>query len=514
MAISIVGTNQGGSATNGGDVTLTFSVGAGAPAVGDHIYVFGGRFTRAGTYGPDTANGTYEQVALYTTEIANYTIGIWRRIITSSPPTVVVCKGSGNSADATAYCSMVVRGADATFDAAIALATGASTNPNPPSITAVNGSLAVIWACSTSSDSAPGTVTNYTALAQGGANDTNAISCAIGTRAISSSGAEDPPAWSAWTTGTWAAHTFELRPNQTASAAMAGAGALSCNATKAKFLIIEAYAGFASDVSEFGKTTGHSEEAQTITLSASATLLQASFVISTTGSPTDGVVCQLKSTDGAGKPTGLAIATSDVVFPAPYTGGPDNVVTFTFSTEPVLSPVKYAFDIFRNGAQSDSDYYQIKWNNPGSYSGGDYAFFSGSWVLQNPFDAVLTLNIGPPTASALLAATGSLKADALLRIYFGNDDLSSNWGTVSNTSEIGQEFTASANLSINTCTFSLQKNASPTDNVFVNIYASDVNHLPTGSSLGQSNARAGSGFSTSLQPEAFTFSSPVNITSG
>ena len=115
MAITIVGTNQGGVKTDGTNVTLTFSTGANAPQPGDHIYVFGGYVAGGSNYGPNTANGTYEQLLLSTS--GTNTFGLWRLVVGASPPTVVVCQGDANAAHGIAYGSMVIRGADTLFDA-------------------------------------------------------------------------------------------------------------------------------------------------------------------------------------------------------------------------------------------------------------------------------------------------------------------------------------------------------------------------------------------------------------
>lgn len=207
MAISVVGTPQAGNALDGLDVTLMFSA---APAQGDIIIVVGGHFNRAGSnVGP--ASG-YTSIITHTDALPFTYLGY--RVANGSE-TTVVGRGSGNAADASAYACIILRGVDPTviFDQTTTEAgPTASTNPDAPAIvTQTANALVIAMAVSTSNDGAPGTVTNYTVQCSSGGNDTNDASVSIATRTIASPTNENPPAWSAWTTGTWRGFTIALK---------------------------------------------------------------------------------------------------------------------------------------------------------------------------------------------------------------------------------------------------------------------------------------------------------------
>jgi hypothetical protein len=87
------------------------------------------------------------------------------------------------------------------------------------------------------------------------------------------------------------------------------------------------------------------------------------------------------------------------------------------------------------------------------------------------------------------------------------------WGSNTANSRVYQTFLTGANdLTITSVTFALNKTASPTDNITVDIYLLDTGtNLPIGSSLGTSTARAGSTLTTSAVRYAFAFTTPVSI---
>lgn len=208
MTISIVGVGQGGNNINGGDVTLTFNV---APIAGDVVYVFGGHGAATNTIGPSTAGYT----ALVSDTSTTCKFGVWRKVMGSSPDTTVVCQGGGNAADAVAYCSLVLRGVDTSTpeDATTTTATGSSTNPDPPSITTVkSGAWVLALSSSVVNDTTPGTITNYVNTVSSTATDTNPFTTAGATRSIAAPGAENPAAWSTWSTGVWFAASVAVRP--------------------------------------------------------------------------------------------------------------------------------------------------------------------------------------------------------------------------------------------------------------------------------------------------------------
>src|SRR3990167_6697524 len=95
MPIAIRGTNQSGAATNGGDVTLTFSTGAGAPLEEEGGVVFGGHGVTVTTL---AAPGTgYTQIGIHTGTAP--ICGAWYKVMGPTPDLSVVCSGGGHASD-------------------------------------------------------------------------------------------------------------------------------------------------------------------------------------------------------------------------------------------------------------------------------------------------------------------------------------------------------------------------------------------------------------------------------
>lgn len=220
--ISVVGTNQAGSAIDGGNVTLTFST---APSPGDVILVFGGHFKGGASYGPTGVSGTqYLNVIDPAGSANNAGFGFWYKVMTGDDTdTAVTCLGSGTTTEATAYCSTVLRGVDTSvvLDQTTVQATGNSTNPNPGSITTVtNGALVVAAAGSVVNETSIIAVSGYGNFAEATGNDTgNDFSTAICSLVKASLGAEDPAAFTSWSTGNWRAITVAIRPGTDAGSA-------------------------------------------------------------------------------------------------------------------------------------------------------------------------------------------------------------------------------------------------------------------------------------------------------
>ena len=209
MAITIVGTPQVGNAIDGGDVTLTFDV---TPAQNDVVVVFGG----SGSFrspNPAAPGSGYTQIALNTTSVF---FGAWYKRMDVSPDSSVLCHGSANVNDATAYGCYVLRGVDTTTFADAAATTAGvttSTNPDCPSITTVtNNAWVLALAGSRVTDGAitapSGYSNHYTTVASDGAS----ITVAGVTLEKTTAGAENPPAWSNWASGNWYAITVAVRP--------------------------------------------------------------------------------------------------------------------------------------------------------------------------------------------------------------------------------------------------------------------------------------------------------------
>lgn len=222
MAISIVGTAQGGSSLNGGDVTLTFDVALQQNDVvilwGGHSHAAAGDVTPA--VGPSTTGYTAIKVFDDPTN-AEPSFGVWYKVMGATPDATVVGQGNGAGTDSTAYGCVSLRGQDlTTLQDAVATFAGptSSTNPNGPAITTVTDNAWIITtAGSQMNDVSRGSVSGYTILAGGTANDTRAFSTDAAYLVKSPPNADDPAAWSTWNTGVWYTVTIAIRP--------AGAGA-------------------------------------------------------------------------------------------------------------------------------------------------------------------------------------------------------------------------------------------------------------------------------------------------
>lgn len=206
--ITVVGTPQSGTANNA-NVTLTFDV---APVQGDVVFVAGGHDSNGGSSVTPVTSG-YTQVINDTASQPYF--GVWYKVMGASPDTTVVMPASGAANDAGAYCAIVLRNVHSSVLGATTTTAGptASTNPDPASITTTAAnSMVLVFGLSTSNDAAPGTMTNYTVAGSAGLNLSGVdASVSMGRRVIAAAGAENPPAWSAWTTGTWKTATLEVK---------------------------------------------------------------------------------------------------------------------------------------------------------------------------------------------------------------------------------------------------------------------------------------------------------------
>ncbi len=213
MAITIVGTPQVANASNGANVTLTFST---TPSENDVVVVWGGA-NGFSSPNPTAPGSGYTQVALNST--SGLYFGVWYKRMGASPDSSVVCHGIGIVSGATAYGCYVLRGVDTTtFNDAAATTAGitSSANPDCPSITTVtNGAWVIAAAGSRAYDTTPGTVSGYSNQYNTAGSDTNNITVAAATFEKTTAGAENPAAWSSWSSGNWYAITVAVRPAST-----------------------------------------------------------------------------------------------------------------------------------------------------------------------------------------------------------------------------------------------------------------------------------------------------------
>jgi hypothetical protein len=221
QTIALRGTGKSGNATNGGDVTLTFDAGAGAPQTGDYVVVFGGHGTTVTTLLPPGAaapnDGTYTQVGIHTGSAPVF--GAWIKKMGATPDTQVVGSGGGNASDAVAYGAWVISGVDLSTpqdQTATTAGPTTSTNPNGASITTVTDNAWVLtMAGSVVNDGTPGTISGYTNQKNANATDTSPFTTSGMTKLVAAHGAEDPGAYSSWSSGAWYAITMALRPAAT-----------------------------------------------------------------------------------------------------------------------------------------------------------------------------------------------------------------------------------------------------------------------------------------------------------
>ncbi len=212
MTIALRGTLNHliGSSNNGGDVTLTFDT-ITPPLVDDIVVVFGGHGIAVTTLAAPGAG--YTQIGIHTGSAPIF--GMWYKRMGATPDLSVVCSGGGDNDDGVAYGCWVLSGVDTTT-AEDATATTAgpttSTNPNAPSITTNNVNAWVIpTAGSDNRDTSPGTVSGYSNQLNVNRNETNDVTVAGATFENPEADAEDPAAWSSWSSSTWYTITAAFR---------------------------------------------------------------------------------------------------------------------------------------------------------------------------------------------------------------------------------------------------------------------------------------------------------------
>ncbi len=209
MAISLVtGGALGGSTNNGGNVTITLPT----MAQGDVVIAFGG-FNFRSTFTPGASSAGYTQLALVNTSGAALWVGY--KVMGASPDATFVGVGTGNNADATAYGVYVLRGVSGAVVEATTTTAGptTSTNPDCPSITTVNENAWVLaLALSIVNDASVTIPSGYSNAVASNTTDTNPTTVGGGTLTKASPGAEDPPSFTNWSSGSWTAASVAIKP--------------------------------------------------------------------------------------------------------------------------------------------------------------------------------------------------------------------------------------------------------------------------------------------------------------
>lgn len=188
---------------------------------GDIIIVATGFVSTAnGDPGVGTAGYT-EEADLYQNDTRDANFSINWKIMTSSPDSSVSCNGSGSASNGSVCVVHVWRGVDqgTPMDATVTTAqSNNASNPNSPSINpTTSGAVAISAGLGTMAavDNAVTAPTGYSNQADISVDPGSAATVGIASKAWSGSGAEDPAAWTNFTTTTsdsWAAVTVALRP--------------------------------------------------------------------------------------------------------------------------------------------------------------------------------------------------------------------------------------------------------------------------------------------------------------
>lgn len=209
------------------NVSLTGLTGgiASAPVEGDLVVVITG-FVAITNGNPGVSTAGYTEVSdLYANDTRDANMSVSWKIMTASPDTSVNCNGSGTATNGAVCIVHVWRNADPVtpFDVADTEVIGINAAiPNSPSITPVTAGAVVLsaglgtGAANDTSVTAPAGYSNQVDIS---VDPGNAAIVAVASKAWSGSGAEDPAAWTNWTTSTsdsWAAVTLALRPSLTA----------------------------------------------------------------------------------------------------------------------------------------------------------------------------------------------------------------------------------------------------------------------------------------------------------
>jgi hypothetical protein len=221
MAISLVGT----ATANGADssVALTLNLPAGLQE-NDVVWCFPIN-SEAIAINTDSSGWTRTQIYNGTFPV----LGRFYKVMGAVPDTTFVQTASGGSTAGHSIVCFALRGVDTGTPEDAALVTGGnSTNdPDPGSVTTVTANAWVIAVAASSDASGDATVTEpsgysnpISALGNGSGRDSMVAGA---TKLVAAAGAEDPGAFTNWTTGDWVSVTVAVRP----AAVAGGSGAIN-----------------------------------------------------------------------------------------------------------------------------------------------------------------------------------------------------------------------------------------------------------------------------------------------
>ncbi|MBI2030764.1 hypothetical protein HYT05_04020 [Candidatus Kaiserbacteria bacterium] len=204
------------------NVSLTGLTGgiASAAAEGDLVIVSTG-FVSTSNGNPGVGTAGYTELNdLYANDTRDANFSVNWKLMGVSPDTTVSCNGSGSASNGAVCVVHVWRGADQTTPFDVASTSATATNsavPNSPSITpTTSGAIVISTGLGTGSavDNSVTAPTGYSNKVDISVDPSSAATVGISSKSWSS-GAEDPAAWTTWTTSTsdsWAAMTLAIRP--------------------------------------------------------------------------------------------------------------------------------------------------------------------------------------------------------------------------------------------------------------------------------------------------------------
>lgn len=217
----------GGAEASGNSAAYNVSLtsltgGAGSSAQSGDLVVVATGFVQVSNLNPGVGTAGYAEVAdLYQNDTRDANLSANWKIMGGSPDTAVNCLGSGSATNGSVCVVQVWRNVDQANPLDVVSTTAQLNNsaiPNSPAITPITSGAVVISAglgTGAAVDTSVTAPTGYGNQVDISVDPSNAATVGIASKSWSGSGAEDPAAWTTWTTTTsdsWAAVTLALRP--------------------------------------------------------------------------------------------------------------------------------------------------------------------------------------------------------------------------------------------------------------------------------------------------------------